>query len=301
MSRVALLPGWLEPPEVDGVQVVTWDSGEPMPPRSVLDHVEFFVPPYMCPISDVAVAAQMPRLRVVQALMAGVDGMAEVVPADVTVLRAQQVHDTSTAELALGLIIAAQRGIDIAARDMVTGTWGHRRRRSLADSRVGIVGWGGVGRAIADRLAPFEVSITAFSRSGSAGSVPVDTFDEMLPDMDVVVLALPLTMRTRLFMDSTRLALMAEGALLVNVGRGGLIATDALVSETASGRIRAALDVTDPEPLPPDHPLWGCPGVLITPHIGGNSAAFVPRARAMVAGQLRRLAAGEFDRISPQL
>lgn len=87
----------------------------------------------------------------------------------------------------------------------------------------------------------------------------VDTFDEMLPDMDVVVLALPLTMRTRLFMDSTRLALMAEGALLVNVGRGGLIATDALVSETASGRIRAALDVTDPEPLPPDHPLWGCP------------------------------------------
>ena len=122
----------------------------------------------------------------------------------------------------------------------------------------------------------------------------------MLPEFDIVVLALPLTAQTSPFMDGSRLALMADGALVVNVGRGGLIATDALVTETASGRIRAALDVTDPEPLPPEHPLWRCPGVLITPHIGGNSAAFVPRARAMVAGQLRRLAAGEFDRVNPQ-
>lgn len=295
MTRVALVPAWLAPNPVPGVEVHFWDSGQTEPDTDILERVEFFVPPYMGPAAEAALAQRMPRLRVVQALMAGVDGIAAAVPADVQLLRAAGVHDTSTAELAVGLMIAAQRGIDVAARDMTTGTWRHERRRSLAESHVGIVGWGGVGRAIARRLEGFEVQVTGFSRSGSQGSHPIEAFDETSAWLDIVVLALPLTPQTEGFMDASRMDNMATGALLVNVGRGALVDTDALVSRARSGRLRSALDVTDPEPLPPDHELWTTPGVLITPHLGGNSEAFVPRAQRMVERQLQLFAAGVFD------
>lgn len=294
-TRTALLPGWIQPPPVVGLELASWDSGEPVPTQDVLDRVEFFVPPYMAPLSDVGLAARMPRLRVVQALMAGVDGMAAVIPPGVTLLRARGVHDTSTAELAVGLILSAQRGIDVAARDMLSGTWRHERRRSLADSRVGIVGWGGVGQAVAARLAAFDVSVAAFSRTGADGARPVAELDDVLGELDILVLAVPLTDQTRTFLSATRLARMKAGALLVNVGRGELVDTDALVAELRTGRLRAALDVVDPEPLPPDHPLWRAPGVLITPHLGGDSEAFVPRARRMVHEQLRLFASGALD------
>lgn len=282
MSEVVMLPSWLEP-DVSGLEYVFWDHGEPLPDCS---RVTAFVPPYMPTSGDVAVAAQMPRLRVVQALMAGVDGMIAHLPG-VEVRRAVGVHDTSTAELAVGLMIASLRGIDVAAQDMTGGRWRHVRRPSLADSRVGIVGWGGVGQAIARRLEPFEVEVLGFSRSGR-GCLPVAEFDVMLPTLDVVALSLPLTPEP--FMNARRLAAMHDGALLVNVGRGALVDTQALMQEAP--RIIAALDVTDPEPLLPDHPLWQTPGVLITPHVGGDSEAFVPRARAMVHEFLLQLAAG---------
>ena len=182
--------------------------------------------------------------------------------------------------------------IEIAAGDFMRLK---QRRRSLADSHVGILGWGGVGRALATRLERFEVQVTGFSRSGSAGSRTIEAFDETCAWLDIVVLALPLTPQTQGFMGPRRLDSLAEGALLVNVGRGALIDTDALLVRAGAGRLRAALDVTDPEPLPPEHPLWRCPGVLITPHLGGDSEAFVPRARRMVDRQLQLLAAGAFD------
>lgn len=279
MSDVVMLPQWLEP-DVPGLEYVFWDHGQPLPD---LSHVTVFIPPYMPTPEDVAVAHWMPKLRVVQALMAGVDGMVPHLPA-VEVRPAVGVHDTSTAELAVGLIIARLRGIDVAARDMRAGRWLHMRRPALADSHVGIVGWGGVGQAIARRLEPFEVEITGFSRSGK-GCLPVTRFDPLLPELDVIVLALPLTDRP--FMDAERLDRMHDGALLVNVGRGGLVDTEALLAQTP--RISAALDVTDPEPLPADHLLWRAPGVLITPHLGGDSEAFVPRARAMVHAFLESL------------
>lgn len=280
MSDVVLLPEWLDPPEL-GLDYVFWDHGQPLPDVS---QVTVFIPPYMPEPVDLEVARQMPRLRLVQALMAGIDGMLPHLP-DVEVRRAEGLHDTSTAELAVGLMLASLRGIDVAARDMGAGRWRHERRPSLADSRVGIVGWGGVGQAIARRLAPFEVQVVGFSRSGR-GCLPVSQFDELLPDLDVVVLALPATDEP--FMAARRLRGMRDGALLVNVGRGGLVDTDALLAELP--RISAALDVTDPEPPPPDHPLWSAPNLLITPHLGGDSAAFVPRARAMVAAFLRSIA-----------
>lgn len=292
-TRTALLPRWLEPPAIPNLNCVYRDLGEPIPAGDVLTSVTFYVPPYMGPPSEVALAARMPALEVVQALTAGVDGMSELLPDGVELIRAVGVHDDSTAELAVGLMIGAQRGIDIAARDMTTGVWGHERRRSLADSKVAIVGWGGVGRSIAARLTPFAVDMCTFSRSGRDGALSLTLLDESLPAFDIVVLALPHTADTHRFMDARRLALMADGALLVNVGRGPLVDTDALLAETGSGRLRAALDVTDPEPLPPEHPLWRSPGVLVTPHLGGNSRAFVPRARRLVAEQLRRYASGE--------
>ena len=276
-----MLPRLLDPPALPGLDYLFWDHGEPEPD---LDPVTVFIPPYMPVPQDLSIAHRMPRLRLVQALMAGVDGMLPHLP-DVEVRRAVGVHDASTAELAVGLILAALRGIDVAARDMPEGRWRHQRRPALADRTVGIVGFGGVGRAIAARLGPFEVVVRGFSRSGH-DCLSVERFDEYLPGLDVVVLALPLTDGP--FMDAGRLHAMADGALLVNVGRGGLVDTAALLTELP--RISAALDVTDPEPLPPGHPLWTAPGVLITPHLGGDSAAFVPRARAMVHAFLQDLA-----------
>lgn len=279
MTEVVMLPGWLEP-DVPGHEYVFWDHGDPVPDCR---DVTVFIPPYMPEPDDLRVAFGMPKLRVVQALMAGVDGMLAHLP-EVEVRRAVGVHDASTAELAVGLTIAAQRGIDVAARDMLAGRWHHVRRPAVADSRVGIVGWGGVGQAIAARLAAFEVEVLGFSRS-ARGCLPVAEFDVALPRLDIVVLALPLTPEP--FMSARRLAAMRDGALLVNVGRGGLVDTEALLGEVP--RIRAALDVTDPEPLPAEHPLWHAPGLLITPHLGGDSEAFVPRARAMVREFLRGL------------
>lgn len=286
-DHVVMLPGWLEPPEVPGVAYVFWDAGEPLPPEQDLARVTVFVPPYMDPHPEMV--EQLPALREVQALMAGVDGIVSAVPEGVELRRAAGLHDTSTAELAVGLMIAQLRGIDDAARAMITGTWDHRRRPALADRTVGIVGWGGVGQAVGARLAGFEVQVVPISRSGSDGARPVTELDALLPELDVVVLCTPLDESTRHLLDARRLALLPDGALVVNVGRGALVDTSALIEELRSGRLRAALDVTDPEPLPPGHALWHCPNLLITPHVGGDSEAFVPRARRLIADRITRL------------
>jgi phosphoglycerate dehydrogenase-like enzyme len=286
--RVVMLPAWLDPPVVPGVRYIWWDHGEREPPSRELAEVEVFVAPYMPTVQDLLVTAAMPRLRVVQALMAGVDSLAPHLPDGVELLRAVGVHDTSTAELAVGMAIAMQRGIDVAARDMGVGLWRHERRPALADASVAIVGWGGVGQAIARRLEAFEVDISAFSRSGR-GCQPIAAFDARLSDFGIVILAIP--DQGRPFMHEGRLSAMQPGALLVNVGRGTLVDLDALKGHLWAGRLRAALDVTDPEPLPADHQLWDCPNLLITPHVGGDTEAFVPRARAMITERMQRLSA----------
>lgn len=277
----AMLPEDVRPPQ------------SPVPLVDRLDEVVFYVPRYMGPAEDLALMARMPSLKVVQLLTAGYENALRFLPAGVTLCNAGGVHDASTAELAVGLAIASLRGLDEFARAMPQGTWLYARREALADKRVLVVGAGGIGRAVKARLEPFEVDVTLVGRTARPGVHATTELLALLPSADIVVLAVPLTEDTRGMVGIEFLAHMADGALLVNVSRGPVIDTEALVEQVASGRLRAALDVTDPEPLPPDHPLWALPGVLISPHVGGNTSAFLPRARRLVAEQLQRFAAGE--------
>ena len=272
-----------------GVEVLVWDGAAPAP-RPAPDLV---VPPY---VATPDLSALPAGCRAVQLLTIGHDGVPEQLPAGVLLCNAAGVHETSTAELAVGLAIAALRGLDEDVRAMAQGRWGASRRTSLADRRVLVLGWGGVGRAVAARLAPFEVELTAVAaRARVQDGVPVHAVDELpalLPHHDVVVLACPLTEATRGLVDAAFLAAMPDGALLVNVARGPVVRTDALLAELRTGRLRAALDVTDPEPLPAGHELWSAPGVIVTPHVGGNSTAFRPRMVRLLREQVARLRAG---------
>ena len=258
-----------------------------------LSKVGFYVPPYLGPRSTLELIAHLPNLQVVQLLTVGFDAALPHVPEHVTLCNAVGVHDAGTAELAVALILASLRGIDDFARAMPQGAWVHDRRSSLVDRRVLVLGAGGVGRAIAARLVPFEVDLTVVGRSPRPGVVSIADVPALLPEADIVILAVPLNQETTGLVDDAFLSQMRNGALLVNVARGSVVDTDALIRHLSTGRIRAALDVTDPEPLPADHPLWRAPGVLISPHVGGDTTAFVPRARRLVEDQVRRWAHGE--------
>ncbi len=258
-----------------------------------LTRVGFYVPPYMGPCLTLELIEQMPNLEVVQLLTVGFDAALEHVPEHVTLCNAVGVHESSTAELAVALILASLRGIDDYARAMPQGEWLHDRRSSLINRSAIIIGAGGVGRAIAERLLPFEVDVTVVARSQRPGVVSIAELPYLLPKSDIVILAVPLTAETTGLVDDAFLSRMRDGALLVNVARGAVVDTDALVRHVRQGRIRAALDVTDPEPLPSDHPLWRTPGVLISPHVGGDSTAFVPRAKRLVDSQISRWRHGD--------
>jgi phosphoglycerate dehydrogenase-like enzyme len=280
----------------EGLAVDVWD-GTGDPPASLAD-VRFFVLPYMAGAEPARLMARMPSLEVVQTLTAGVDDVRPQVPPGVTLCNARGVHDASTAELALALVLASLRGIPDFVRDAAHGGWDGRRRDALADKTVLVVGHGSVGQAVERRLLPFECRVLRVARTARDGSdgqrvAGLDELPGLLPDADVVVLTVPMTEQTRGLVDAGFLARMRDGALLVNVARGPVVRTDDLVAEVGTGRLRAALDVTDPEPLPPGHPLWSAPGVLVSPHVGGNTTAFLPRAARLVEAQLRRWAAGE--------
>jgi phosphoglycerate dehydrogenase-like enzyme len=258
-----------------------------------LNKIEFYVPCYMGGPASIAMIPEMKSLKVIQSPNAGVDDVLKIRPEGVTLCNAAGVHDASTAELAIALAIASRRGFASFARDQNAERWGHERMASLTDSNVAIVGYGNIGKTIASMLSNFEVAITTFSRTGRDGSLTFDLFDNLLPTFDVIILIVPLTEQTRHLMNAERLAAMKNGATLINVARGPVVDTHALILELNSGRITAGLDVTDPEPLPHGHPLWSARNVIITPHVGGDSAAFIPRGRKLVEEQLARYASGQ--------
>ena len=272
-----------------GVEMVTWDLvGEP--PRR--DEISFVVPPYMVS-SPWQRLGLLPGLRVVQLLSAGYETVLPSLPVGVKLANAGGVHDASTAELALTLTLSSLRGIPEFVAAQGRSQWlPAETRTSLADRKVLILGYGGIGVAIARRLNGFEVKLTAVAARARGGDElvasvhGVDELPALLPEHDVVILIVPLTDATNGLVDRKFLASMRDGALLVNVSRGKVVDTDALVEAAASGRIHAALDVTDPEPLPGDHPLWHTPGVLISPHTGGVTSAFEPRAVELLREQI---------------
>jgi phosphoglycerate dehydrogenase-like enzyme len=274
-----------------GVQVHEYDGSGPPPPS--LAEVELYVLPYLGGLEPVRLAARMPSLRVLQTLTAGVDEVLPLVPDGVTLCNAKGVHDASTAELAVTLALAALRGVPGFVRAQDARTWAHERLGSLADRTVLVVGYGAVGAAVERRLAGFECRVLRVARAAREGVAALAELPALLPQADVVVLTVPMTEATVRLVDAAFLAAMPDGALLVNVSRGPVVDTEALLAELQSGRLRAALDVTDPEPLPADHPLWAAPGLLLTPHVGGDSDAFEPRALRLVGEQLRRYCAGE--------
>jgi len=278
-----------DPPESLRYQVVD-------PTREVPDsvgEVRFYVPPYMVGPKVSEVLAQMSSLEVVQTLTAGVDNVRAQVPDGVTLCNGRGIHDTSTAELALTLILSSLRGIPDWVRAQDRHEWRPGWRPALADKRVLLVGYGAIGEAIERRLLPFEVEVTRVARSAREGVHAIADLPQLLPHADVVVLVVPLTDETRGLVDARFLAAMPDGALLVNVSRGLVVDNQPLVAELTAGRLRAAVDVADPEPVPADHPLWDAPGLLVSPHVGGASSAMWPRAHRLVRDQLHRYAAGE--------
>ncbi|MFJ2025552.1 2-hydroxyacid dehydrogenase [Streptomyces sp. NPDC087897] len=297
---------WLPFPaeEIDGLPAgldYRYWNGEPDYPGDPADCVYYVVPYMKGPEIAVRPLAEMGAVQVVQTLSAGIDHVEPglgLLAAGVRLCNAKGVHEASTAELALALILASLRGLPGFVHGQDAEEWRSGFYPALADKSVLIVGYGSIGSAIEDRLVPFECArVTRVARSARVSPHgPVQTLDELpvlLPASDVVILSTPLNPSTRGLVDADFLAAMPDGALLVNVARGGVVDTKALLAELESGRLRAALDVTDPEPLPAGHPLWHAPNVLITPHVGGSTSAFEPRAKRLLAAQLTRFAGGE--------
>ncbi|MFI9154829.1 2-hydroxyacid dehydrogenase [Streptomyces sp. NPDC053367] len=283
----------------EGLTYHFWDGGVDGEQEFPADPADcaVYVVPYMkrYPVK-VRPLPQMTNLRLVQTLTAGVDDVMSRLDDLVTgvqLCNARGVHEASTAELALTLTLASLRGIPSFVRAQEREHWQGAFHPSLADKSVLIVGYGAIGSAVEDRLVPFEVArvlrVARSARTTERGPVhPFTDLPALLPEADVVILTTPLNDSTRGLVDKAFLARMRDGALLVNVARGAVVDTGALLAELESGRITAALDVVDPEPLPAGHPLWRAPGVLISPHVGGPTSAFLPRAKRLLVGQLRR-------------
>lgn len=277
-----------------GLRAELYDGEQP-PPEDVAD-VAAYVMPYDRGAGPVELLrSRMPALRMVQSLTAGVEKLVDLVAPEVTLCNGRGLHDASVAEHALGLILAAQRNVPRWVHQQSSGSWDRAHTRSLADSRAALIGYGSIGAAIERRLLACDVSVTRIARTARPGQdvYGIDELPELLSDVDIAVLVLPETPGTIGLIGTKELAALPDDALVVNVGRGRTLDTEALLAEVATGRLRAALDVTDPEPLPHDHPLWTLEGALITPHVAGGSASFYPRAENFVAEQLRRFAAGE--------
>jgi phosphoglycerate dehydrogenase-like enzyme len=288
---------WLpDPPEAfgglpPGIEADVWDGGDQLP--SSKGEVELVVLPLGVSPESVKKLAGLPKLKAVQILSAGADHLLPHVPPGVTLCNARGAHTGATAEWTVGAIIASLRQFPRFALDQRDGHWDRASSPSVAGQRVLIVGYGDIGAAVERRLDGWEVTVDRVARHARDGVHPIGELPGLLKTADVVVILLPVTDETRRLVNQDFLRAMKDGALLVNAARGDIVDTGALLAELTSGRIKAALDVIDPEPLPDGHPLWRAPGLLLTPHVGGAVRGSRRRAYEVVAGQLRRLAAGE--------
>jgi phosphoglycerate dehydrogenase-like enzyme len=278
-------------------------------------HVDFWIPP-PAPVPGQKVWPYLRGVTIAQSMMAGTEWLTQLVGPTVTVCNAQGAHSISTAEWTISAILAMLKYFPLYRDLQRDADWRGRAQASkdyaaihndhnpqypailqeeLHGKRVLIVGYGDIGKTIEKYLIPFGVKIARVARTARTTPVvhPVSALDSLLPDAEIVVLILPHTPESHGLIGANQLALMSQGTLLINAARGPIVQTDALVDALNSGRIRAALDVTDPEPLPPEHPLWKCPNLLITPHVAGSTPEFSQRAMRIAADQVRLILAGE--------
>ncbi|GEL19104.1 phosphoglycerate dehydrogenase [Pseudonocardia asaccharolytica DSM 44247 = NBRC 16224] len=277
--------------DVSGVAAVRYDPQATLPDEAAVAQV--LVPPFLATSSAVALTEQLPRLRLVQLLTAGAESWVGRLPAGVALSDCRGAHGGATAEWIVAVLLAHYRDLSAFLRAQDDRRWDYHRTDELAGKRVLLVGAGDVAEHTVRRLAPFEVTTTLVGRRARDGVHGIDEVLDLLPRHDACVVIVPLTDDTRGLVDAEFLAAMPAGAVLVNAARGPVVDTEALTAELSTGRLRAALDVTDPEPLPADHPLWTAPGLLLTPHVGGSVPGAMRRAYAIAAEQIAAFARGE--------
>jgi phosphoglycerate dehydrogenase-like enzyme len=294
------------PREVEIVRV-------PRKPSKILD-VDFWI--LVFARSDAKDTFQGLRgVKVVQSMMAGVDWITPWLPKDITLCDGRGLHDISASEWVLTAILSSLKRFPFYRDRQLQHDWAGQASvpdgflnvkgpsvgqyeilgDDLAGKTVLIVGYGSIGAAIEARLAPFGVEVVRIARSARRKPevFPIDRLHALLPQADIVVVIVPLTADTREMFGAAELGLMKHGALLVNAARGPVVVTEALVEALEQHRLRAVLDVTDPEPLPSGHVLWSAPNCMITPHVGGSTPEFIHRAFRLGADQVRRFLAGE--------
>ena len=291
---------------------------ELIPLPDSLDHdvdIDVWIPdPY--PAGSIRIAPRLRGVRLVLSLMAGTEWIPGAMGPHVTICNARGAHNVSTAEWTVASILAMLKYFPFYLDVQRSGQWNRRFEagaryaaitgdarpiyppvmvEELTGKTVLLVGYGAIGKEIERMLAPFDVDLLRVARSARPNPLvhAVGDLDGLLPRAEIVVLILPSTAESHRLIGARQLALLPQGALLVNAARGPVVDTDALVDALQSGKIRAALDVTDPEPLPEGHPLWSCPNLLITPHVAGSSPQFAPRAVKVAADELRRYMNGE--------
>lgn len=284
----------------DGARLVLWDPGAGDAPEGLREQINIVCVPHKTGGRKVyARLAKLPNLKVIQIPSAGYEHALPITPKGVALASASGVHDSRTAEMALTLALASQRMFPELLEAQRNHDWrGNTYPPSLADRRVLIVGYGSIGSAIGARMRACEAQVLGVAtqtRMAADGTLvhAVEDLPRLLPDAEIVVLVTPLNDSTRGLVDAEFLALMPDNALLINVGRGGVVDTDALLAELNSGRLRAGLDVVDPEPLPADHPLWDAKNCIIMPHVGGMTPLTDRRYTELVHAQIRAALAGE--------
>ncbi len=276
---------------VNGLDVVRYDVDGDLP-----DRAEVLVPGFLAPADPAAFLARLPNLRLIQLLTAGAEAWVGQVPERVMLSVARGAHGGSTAEWALATLLAVYRDLVSFERERVARTWVRRPTETLIDKKVLVIGAGDLGTQLKRRLDACDATTTLVGTTARAGVHGFDEVPALLGTHDAVVLMVPLTPATERMVDAAFLSRMRDGAVLVNAARGRVVDTGALVAELASGRLRAALDVTDPEPPPADHPLWTVPNLLLTPHVAASVEGYEGRAYAVVAEEIARYAAGERPR-----
>ena len=261
--------------------------------KSELSEITIYVPKYMGGKKALEPTSAMQNLKLIQLLLAGYEDAIPFMRDELTLCNARGVHDFSTSELAVSLILAHYKNHREFAHSQSQGSWNHKTTGSTYGKEIAIIGAGSVAQRLKSMLAPFECKVTMFGQSARDGVEAISTVQATVGKFDCVVLLVPLSASTHNLVDAAFLKAMKDGALLVNVARGPVVNTDALCAELASKRLFAALDVTDPEPLTEGHPLWSYENCTVIPHVGGDSTAFEPQARAFLAEQFERIAQGK--------